>query len=406
MANDNALTSHVLRRLTFGMHPERLAQFEGWAPADVIEQLLAEPALEPVAPELGSDDDYSQLPEWWLRVMSRADAGVHERMVWFWHTLVTSGLSKVNPALMYRQHKVLREHALGNFRDLLQAMAVDAAMLYWLDGSGSTAEEPNENFAREVMELFALGRDGDVHVYGEADVRAGAKAFSGWWVDGDNSNEVRFDSESGLTSTVQFLGATVRNAEDAINTICDHPQCARHIAGKLAHFLCGIEPSEDRLSELATAFADSGLEIRSLVEAIVRDVGFLDQRHNRPRSSVEWLISLRHLFNTEIESYYLEGLGQMPFDPPNVAGWPGDNRWVSAGNDLGKAQIVSDRALDTATLDERDPVGDVLARAGLFEVSDATISVLTDAIEAVDSRRDLSTLLHALVACSPEFSLA
>ena len=404
MANDNALTSHVLRRLTFGMHPERLAQFEGAAPADVIEQLLAEPALEPAGPELGSDDDYSQLPEWWLRVMSRADAGVHERMVWFWHTLITSGLSKVNPALMYRQHKLLREHALGNFRDLLQAMAVDAAMLYWLDGSGSTAEEPNENFAREVMELFALGRNEDV--YDEADVRAGAKAFAGWWVDGDNSDEVRFDPDSALTSSVQFLGATVRNAEDAINAICDHPQCARHIAGRLAHALAGSEPSEDRLSELAAIFTDSGLEVRPLVEAIVRDIGFLDQRRNRPRSSVEWLISLRHLFNVEIEGYYLDGLGQTPFDPPNVAGWPGDNRWVSAGNDLGKAQIVSDRALDTATLDERDPVGDVLARAGLFEVSDATISVLTDAIEAVDSRRDLSTLLHALVACSPEFSLA
>jgi len=404
MVNNNALTSHVLRRLTFGIHPTRLAQFDGWAPAEVIEQLLAEPALEPVAPELGSDDDYSQLPEWWLRVMSRADAGVHERMVWFWHTLVTSGLSKVNPALMYRQHKVLREHALGNFRDLLQAMAVDAAMLYWLDGSGSTADEPNENFAREVMELFALGRESDVYV--EADVRAGAKAFSGWWIDGDNSDEVRFDPDSALTSSVDFLGTTVRTTEDAINTICDQPQCARHIAGKLAHFLSGSQPSEERLSELAAVFADSGLQIESLVEAIVRDVGFLEQRNNRPRSSVEWVISLRHLFDIEIDGYYLDGLGQTPFDPPNVAGWPGDNRWLSAGNDLTKAQIATDHASDTATLDEEDPIGDVLARAGLFEVSDATIAVLTDAIGAVDSRRELSTLLHALVACSPEFSLA
>ncbi len=404
MANDNALTSHVLRRLTFGAHRLRLAQFDGWAPAAVIEQLLAEPALQPAGPELGSDDDYSQLPQWWLEVMTGADAGVHERMVWFWHGVVTSGLNKVNPALMYRQHRVLREHAMGNLRDLFQAIAVDAAMLYWLDGSGSTAQEPNENFAREVMELFALGRDGDA--YDEADVRAGAKAFSGWWVDGDNSDEVRFDPDSALDTSVEFLGTTVRNAEDAINTICDHPQCARHIAGKLAHYLAGSQPSEERLTQLAAVFSDSGLEIRPLVEAIVRDPSFLEQRQNRPRSGVEWLIALRHLFDTEIESYYLGGLGQTPFDPPNVAGWPGDNRWVSAGNDLGKAQIATDRAGDTATLDETDPLGDVLARAGLFEVSEATIAVLTDAIDAVKSRRDLSTLLHALVACCPEFSLA
>lgn len=404
MADDNALIAHVLRRLTFGVHPDRLAQFDGWAATDVIEQLLGEAPLEPERPELGSDDDYSKLPQWWLTLMSSAEAGVHERMVWFWHGLLTSGLNKVNPALMYRQHQVLREHALGNYRTLLQTISVDAAMLYWLDGAGSTIEAPNENYAREAMELFALGRDSGA--YTEADVRAGAKAFAGWWVDGDHSDEVMFDPDSALTEPVEFLGTTVQTAEEAVNAIVDNPACPRYIAGKVHRYLVGVDPSDSRLDQLASLFADGGLEIRPLVEAIVRDQSFLDNRLNRPRTGLEWLIALRHLFDAEIEWYYLDGLGQVPFNPPNVAGWPGDNRWASTAADLGKAQATLDSVGDTATLDENDPLGDILRRAAQFEVSDATTAVLTDAIDAVESRRDLSTLLHALVACSPEFNLA
>ncbi|MGB8859081.1 MAG: DUF1800 family protein [Ilumatobacteraceae bacterium] len=404
MADNNALIAHVLRRLTFGTHPARIAQFDGWAPTDVIEQLLSEAPLQPEPPELGSDDDYGKMPAWWFGVMSSAEAGVHERLVWMWHGLITSGLDKAYPALMFRQHGVVREHAMGNFRSLLQAVTVDAAMLYWLDGSGSTIEAPNENYSREVMELFAFGRGSGA--YTESDVRAGAKAFAGYWVDGDNNDEVRFDGDSALQEPVEFLGATVRTAEEAIDAVCDHPQCARYIAGKVYRHLVGEDAPDGRLAELANTFATGGLEIRPLVEAIVRDPSFLEARHNRPRSGLEWLIALRHLYQMEIDWYPLDGLGQVPFNPPNVAGWPGDNRWLSAGADLTKAQVATDYAWDTATLDEDDPLGDLLRRAGQFEVSEATMAVLEDAIDAVESRRDLSTLLHALLACSPEFSLA
>lgn len=404
MADDIALTAHVLRRLTFGTHPARIAQFDGWAPADVIEQLLAEEPLQPEPPELGSDDDYGKMPEWWLQVMCSPEAGLHERMVWIWHGLITTGLEKAYPALVFRQHKVLREHALGNFRSLLQAITVDAAMLYWLDGSGSTVEAPNENYSREVMELFAFGRESGA--YTEADVRAGSRAFAGYWVDGDNNDKVMFDSDSALQEPVEFLGTTVQTAEEAINAVCDHPACARYIAGKVYRHLVGEDADDGRLDQLAAVFADGGLEIRPLVEAIVRDASFLDARFTRPRTGLEWLIAVRHLYDMEIDWWYLDGLGQVPFNPPNVAGWPGDNRWLSAGADLAKAQVASDYAWDTATLDEDDPLGDLLWRAGQFEISEATMAVLEDAIDAVESRRDLSTLLHALLACSPEFSLA
>ena len=390
--------------MAFGTNSERLAQFDGWAPADVIEQLLAEEPIVPEPPELGSDDDYGKMPQWWLDVMSRNDAGLHERMVWMWHGLITSSLDKASPALMMRQHQLLREHALGNFREMVQAIATDAAMLYWLDGAGSTVEAPNENFARELLELFTLGRDSGA--YTEADVRAAAAAFTGWWVDGDHDDTVEFDPESGPQGAVELLGVSVASASEAVDAICNHPACATFIAGKVHLWMVGTQPADGHLEYLSQVFTDGGLAIRPLLEAVVRDPSFLEARLNRPRTAVEWYIAVRRFFDVEIDWWVLDGLGQVPFAPPNVAGWPGTTRWLSAGSEFGKAQLALDNAWDTATLDADDPVGDALYRAGLFEISDDTTSVLRQSIESIEGRRETASLLYSLVAVSPEFSLS
>ena len=404
MADDRALVAHVLRRMAFGTNPDRLAQFDGWSAADVIGQLLAEAPIEPDWPALGTDDDYSKLPQWWLDVMGRGDAGLHERMVWLWHGLITSSLDKASPALMLRQHQLLREHALGNLRELLTAITTDAAMLYWLDGAGSTAEAPNENYARELMELFTLGRDSGA--YTEADVRAAASAFSGWWVDGDHDDTVEFDAASGPQGSVELMGVTVGSSADAIDTICAHPACATYIAGKVHQWFVGSPPADEHLAYLSQVFTDGGLAIRPLVEAVVRDPSFLEARLNRPRSAVEWYLAARRFFDVEIDWWVLDGLGQVPFSPPNVAGWPGNTRWLSAGSEFAKAQLALDYAWDTATLDPTDPVGDALYRAGMFEVSDDTIAVLQRSVESIEGRRERASLLYSLIAVSPEFSLS
>ncbi len=380
-----------------------MEDLEGTTATDLIERLLAAEPFAPEDPVLGSDDDYSRLTSWWVDVMSNELAGVHDRMVWFWHGHLTSGLDKSSPSLMYRQHQLLRTHAMGNFRTMLQEITVDAAMLYWLDGAGSYADAPNENYAREVMELFALGHGAG---YTEADVRNGAGALAGWWVDGDNDDEVRFDQESALSEPVPFLDREVMTAAEAIDAVCDHPACASHVAGSVYEHLVGAWPDPDRLAELADGFARGGLEIRPLVEAIVRHPSFLEQRLTRPRSAVEWFIAVRRLFDVSIDWWPLDLLGQIPFSPPNVAGWPGTSRWLSVGAEMTKAQVAYDNAWETATLDENDPVNDLLGRAGLYEVSQSTIDVLSSAADSVESRRDRSTLLHGLLAISPEFSLA
>ena len=376
---------------------------EGRTAADVVEEMLAFAPIEPTYPELGTNDDYSLVRRWWVEQMVSDDAGLQERMVWFWHTHLTSSLDKVEPALMLRQHKVLRAHAMGNFRELMQQITIDAAMLYWLDGDSNTIASPNENFGREVMELFTLGRDSGA--YTQEDVRSAASAFAGWHVDGDKGNEVSFDPEAGLTSTVSLVGSAVSNAEQAINALCDHPACAPFITQKLHNYLVGHDAQADRLASLAKIFVDGGLEIRVLVEAIVRDESFLSAELSRPRGGLEWFAALSRFYNTTIDLYVLDGLGQMPMTPPNVAGWPGPDRWISVSAVFQKANVAWDYAGDLATLDSADPVNEVLGKAGLYAVSDETRASLEAAAQSIEGLRERSTVLHALAACCPEFSL-
>ena len=394
----------VAKRLTFGPAPGRL---DDWADRGVdastaIDELLAAEPRQPELPELGSNDDYTRLRTWWVEQMLHPDAGVHERMVWFWHTHLTSSLQKAEPGLMLRQHKLLRANALGNLRDLLHDITVDAAMLYWLDGASNTADAPNENYSRELMELFTLGHGAD---YTEQDVRNGARALAGWWVDDEHGSEVVFDESAKLASALDFLGTTVASADDVADAVCDHPACAPFIAGRVHAQLAGFVPDDARRDELSNVFRDADLEIAPLIEAIVRDPSFIDPGYRRPRSGLEWFLAVNHLYETDIDVYTLEGLGQLPLEPPNVAGWPGDARWISASALFQKAETAWDWAGDLPTLDRDDPVGHVLLRAALFEVSDETRATLEAAAAAAEGRRETSSLLHALVACSPEFSM-
>src|ERR1700687_2170069 len=137
-------------------------------------------------------------------------------MVWFWHGHLTSSEDKVGDwKRVYDQHLLLRRHALGNFRELLQAITVDPAMLVYLDGDGSTADAPNENYGRELMELFALGRGN----YSQADVRAAAGALSGWSV--DDRGRPSFDPAAGPPRPVALLGHRVNDAASVVDAICD-----------------------------------------------------------------------------------------------------------------------------------------------------------------------------------------
>ncbi len=403
-----ATTAHILRRLTLGPTPSAIEALGEQSSADVITALLGAGPVDATPPVLDEDTDFDAATRWWLSVMRNPNSGLHERMAWFWHGHLTSSLAKSSPRQMLDQLVLLRTHALGNFRTLLRAITLDPAMLQWLDGSGSDASAPNENYARELMELFALGRDSGA--YTEADVRNGAKALAGYWVDndderGDGPGSVQFEVEGSLRRPVDFLGVRVRTVDDVIDAVCDHPACARFIARRVHLALVGQEPAEARLVELAEVFGSNDLEIGPLVAAIATHPSLLDAPP-RPRSALEWFLAFERLYDVELDPWMLESMGQMPLSPPNVAGWPGNERWVSSGQLLIKAQTSLDMAWDTATLDSTDPVTDILGRAALQDVSPSTRAALDEILATTEGRREVSSLLHAAVAMSPEFSQA
>jgi uncharacterized protein (DUF1800 family) len=410
MADDKALIAHLLRRTGFGPRPGQVEELSTGGFAAALDKVLAAAPLTVEPPTLGTKDDEAFLIRWWLEILARPDAGLHEKMVWFWHGHLTSSVDKAEPIAVARQHQLFRSHALGNARQLLQDITIDAAMLGWLDGDTSTAEAPNENYGRELMELFALGREfNGAPTYTPADVRAAAYALSGWEVDDDKAAKVAFSAEHGPTKSVDLLGKSVANAKDVVNVVCDHPAFAPLIAGKLYQYFHGVRPDVALLASLADTFRNGNLEIKPLVTAILRDPTFVEHRMNRPRFPIEWVLAAHAVLGpvkdddlTEI----LSTLGQVPFQPPNVAGWPLSPRWLSAGAAMTRASYALDRSSDTEVTAEPDQVAWILRRTSLFEVSDTTKNALAKAAGKIESKRDRASALHALALSSPEFALA
>lgn len=404
LTHTRSVNARLLRRLVLSPTTALVESYDEASPRELVDDVVSQPPLTPgnggVAAD--ADDDFWAATQWWLGVMAGPSAGFHERLVWFWHGHLTSGAEKASSPSMLKQHELLRTGALGSFRELLGNITLDPAMLWWLDGSGSHVDAPNENHARELMELFALGRHSGA--YTEDDVKAGAKALAGYWVDEDDGDRVVFESDDALTYSVPFLGARVRNVDDVIDTICAHDACPAHIAERMfEHFVGGPlpEPVHQRLAE---NFRTSDLDIGVLANAIVTGELFLSGPPERPRSGLEWFLSLQRLVGSNLEMWPLEQLAHTPMNPPNVAGWPGTDRWKSTGHLLTKGQIALDHSWDTDTLDRSDPIGDVLRRAVLYEVGPTTRAALEELATSVEGRREQATLLHAAVAMCPEFS--
>lgn len=406
--DDLAAIAHVLRRTTFGPHPGQVSAYARLGVRGTIDALLDGPVEKIDASQRASIDfeKYDALPQWWLERMRRPATGVHEKLVWYWHGHFTSSVDKASQKLLWVQHRLLREHALGDFRALVRAVVVDGAMLRYLDGDGSRGDAPNENLARELMELFCLGAGN----YTEADVRAAARVLAGWRVD-DEKGEVSFDPEAAYDRPVSFLGVRRRwDVTSLVDAIVDHPACARHVAARLWAFYVGVAPSDDRLDDLARRFRDSGLGIRTLLGAILHSEEFLAARHARPRQPMEWLLATLAVTgptSREIDLWWLEQLGQMPFRPPNVAGWPLDARWASAAQVLLRTGITTGLELDRSLLDRLAPEPDaVLAHCGIHDASPATRAALSHALGSqTEFDRGLELLL-VLATSAPEFTLA
>lgn len=421
MDSEREQVAHVLRRVSFGPFPGQVEELLSRGPSGVIDLALTTAPHRPPDPLPGQDDYGQTMTRYWLRRMLDRTPSLHERMVWYWHGHLTSGLDKVPERALWRQHGLIRTHALGNFRTLLQAVVTDAAMLLYLDAAGSQGDDPNENLARETMELFALGRDAIT----EPDVRAAARATAGFQVDGQSFAVTRV-AESMYDRPLTIFGIRKRwDLSSFVDAVCDQPSCASHVSRRIYRHLVGVEPAPARLEELASSFRRSGLEIRPLVEAIVRGPEFLSSRRTRPRTPLEWLVpALAVTGNAAIDGRpadrkagteavppfdvsWLDRLGQMPFRPPNVGGWPADDRWSAAGQVIARASLLQELRLHPQVIDAVAPTVDaMLGHCGLYDVSPTTRSALQRAIDRQTEFDEGLELLVTLALLSPEFALA
>ncbi len=387
--------SHCARRLGFGSEPDTVNAAATVEDAislalDVSTKPVAAPHIQPPEniEQARSREQIEPMYRYWLEQLVAGPRGIEERLVWFWHDHFATDLRKVRvPYLMYRQHLTLRAHATGSFANLLHAIAVDPAMLVYLDGVKNAAGAINENFGREVMELFTVGRG----AYSEEDVIAASKSFSGWVVARPGMRTDRFGAPPWTSLFVPFrhdsttktmFGASGNfDAAAAVELLLSHPATADRIAAKLYEELVGLRPDDATTIRLGRVFRRE-YRIMDLVEEIAADPGFItdDAIRSRVRAPLEKAVGIVQAFGASDHAgrvllRTLETIGYLPLRPPNVGGFPKGRRL------LGPHQLV--HTFDLAALYPRAlPVpasADILTRLGIYDVSTETMGVLDSA---------------------------
>ncbi len=301
-----------------------------------------------------------ELRGWWLQRMAKGPRPLQEKLTLFWHGHFATSAEKVRDAYyMWRQNELFRRLATGNWLQMLVEVAKDPAMLIWLDQAQSRKEHPNENFAREVMELFALGEG----YYTEKDITEAARALTGWSL---NRDAQKFADHPGQhdAGLKTFLGRTgYLEGEDVLEQIVAEPQAAVFITAKIWNFFAGEMPSPALNAALANEFRRGGNNFKPLLRTLFLSEEFYDSsilRH-QVKSPVQWLVGSVRVLECELppspaSANLLRGLGQDLFAPPNVKGWDGGLAWISTNTLLarynqaaalaqGDASVIADAAV-------------------------------------------------------------
>ncbi len=330
---------HLYRRAAFGATLAELEAGVKLGPEKTLRSLLEggpglpefDRSMAPLAEAIVRSNDSLNLRAWWLSRMLYSPHPLQEKLTLFWHNHFATSNAKVNSArFMLVQYSLLRQHALGNFAALLRAMSSDPAMLIWLDGRGSKKGNPNENYARELMELFSLG----IGHYTEKDIREAARAFTGWEV---GANSTRFDPRQFDSGEKTVLGQKGNWKPDDIVRIClEQPACPYFICGKLFRFLVSetLTPSRELLEPLAEEFKQK-YDFGALVYRMLSSNLFFSEQAYRAKvkSPVEFALGIVRGLEGRIGTRNLvpalEQLGQNVFYPPSVKGWDGGQTWLN-----------------------------------------------------------------------------
>ncbi len=425
IAQDIALMAHLMRRAGFGASRDELEARAARGYEATVEELLNPDSQE------GSDrlDFLRYQPGFWKPPTSAGMGGavwlhdmvntrrvLQEKMVLFWHHVFATGYSKIDHYHeVFKQIDMFREKGMGNYRDLLVALAKDPAMIYWLDNCDNHADAVNENWGRELLELFSMG----VGNYTEVDVRECSRAFTGWTISpmiprsayGRFDWEFEYQPEDHDDDAKDFLGHQGNlDGEAVIDIICRHPATARFIARHLYNFFVADEPQVPAWSVtppndpaaidlLAQTFTDSGYEITPVLRVLFQSDFFRNARFARIKSPAEVVVGALRLVggyefpapgigNLTKETAYM---GQELMNPPSVEGWHTGAEWINSGSLMKRINFSADMFGQLDRPGVQAIVGRLQARGDLTpeQLVDGCLDLMGPLVVEADNRREL-----------------
>ena len=365
--SESGRISHLLRRAGFGVSREEFDRYQAMGFDQTISELVNysdvddSHAVDLAAQFPIEPSERGTPPIWWLTRIANTKRPLQEKMTFFWHGLLTSQISEVrDPTAMVQQNELFRDQALGSFPEMLMDVSQDPAMMAYLNIHGSSRRAPNENYARELMELFALGEGN----YSEDDVREAARAFTGRQVPQTRLEQNVFQLKTpvfrpGLfeNGTKTFLGQSGNfRPDDIIGIITEQPASARYIVGRLFSFFVHLDPSDDDIEPFVDIYNSNQRSIGPVVEAMLRsDVFYSGQAYRAlVKSPVEYAVGALKAIGAQgsllevlggngrqREGSRFSSMGQIPFEPPNVAGWASGAAWLNSATIFARLNFIN-----------------------------------------------------------------
>lgn len=422
-----ANAKHLLARSIFGFSKDQFQQAMGFGSLEELVDraiLIDVPMPAPpnpwvnLTPAQAQQDSgetgtwYRQMTYWWYNRMVSEGLSMKEKMVLFWHNHLACERDKVNyPQHMYQQNQLFRKFAFGNFKQLIKEVCIDPTMLIYLDGNNSRGTGPNENFARELFELFTLG----IGNYTENDIKQAAKVLSGWQVKGLTAvfDPTRWHKESSLTifgKTAQF------NVNTLVDLVFEQKACAEFICRKLYKDFIYHKPDEKFVSQMASVLRANNYEMKPLLRFMLLSDHFyqVDFRASHIKDPQELIVGSFKALQIKspdlVNAYELARILQMQlFQPPDVAGWPGQRNWISSTTysyrgGFTDSLLTGRRFNGTAVTGKLDPI----AYARTFPNSEKAALFVNDVIDSLilfplsDTKRQflVDTLLDGTIAAN------
>jgi uncharacterized protein (DUF1800 family) len=401
LVNEREKILWLARRAAFGLAPGELEALDPVGSAAYLDRLVdpdragVAPAPDPFAEIVDPTDPQDnraraemlqKFTYSWIDHMVTTPRRLDEMMTWFWHDHFAVQSSVVRSGRLMADHiDTLRRNALGNFRTLIREVTTDAAMLIYLDGAKNTSRAPNENFGRELLELYTMG----IGNYTEADVRSAAVALTGWQVLLRDGARVVFNPRLHETRPQALLGKSVNDVDSVVDTAVDHPATAEFIARKIASFFLGPDIDAALVGRFATTFRNARYEIRPLVRQILQ-AGLDGASKPVVRSPLVWWVATRRATGVNPDQRVvvraLEAAGQVPGNPPNVGGWPGMTAWLGASptaTRVSLASVAAEATLPTAPALEAAARRDFVRVASLLNVANGFVPSTTAALGQV-----------------------